>query len=212
MADRLLSGELRAPSQAQVSSSLHREGPAWALVPSSASPPAGGPRKAPGSALASPTPRVSAGHTAAGTPWAQGHSVPSHKNRAAAGSRRGAGGGGLVIAGVCTAQKPDHRSLEGTGETSALTTRCGVSQGGHSRLTGSHADGRPGPKLEAWHQVTGTGSSGSPNAPTASSGWVGRPRRGAGLSETALQHEPAPRGAGAEMQLGVFLCPELPFC
>lgn len=58
-------------------------------------------------------------------------------------------GGGLVIAGMCTLQKPDLRSLEGTGEISALTTRCGVSQGGHSRLTGSHADGRLGPTLEA---------------------------------------------------------------
>ena len=28
-----------------------------------------------------PPPRVSAGHTAAGTPWAQGHGVPSHKEQ-----------------------------------------------------------------------------------------------------------------------------------
>ena len=61
-----------------------------------------------------------------------------------------------------------------------------------------------------------TGSSGSPNPLIASSRWVGRPRQGAGLSETALQHEVAlvsgPRGARAETQLGVFLCPVLPFC
>ena len=94
MTDWLLSGELWAPSQAQVSSSLHREGPVWALVPSSGSPPAGGPRKAP---------RERSGlHHLPGSQLdtqQQGHhghramvSRPT-KNRAAAGSRRDAGGG-----------------------------------------------------------------------------------------------------------------------
>lgn len=193
MTDRLPSGELWAPSQAQVASSLHRQGPTWALVPSRRPPPAQGPRERsrlrrfPGSQLDTQQ-QGCHGSVMLGC-WA----VPSHKEQS--GGLSSGGGGRTCVRRRVHPAESDHRSLDGMGETSALTTRGDMSWAGHSRLTGSHADGRPGPTLEAWREVMAenAGSLGSPNPPPIpSSRRVGRPWRGAGLSETALQHEPAP--------------------
>ena len=164
MPDRLPSGELWAPSQAQVASSLHRQGPAWALVPSCGPPPAQGPRERsrlrcfPGSQLDTQQ-QGRHGSVTLGC-WA----VPSHKERS--GGLSSGAGGGPVIAGVCTPQKPTT-GLWTDGRDLRLTPRGDMSRAGHSRLTGSHADGRPGPTLEAQREATAenAGSLGSPNPP-----------------------------------------------